>query len=276
MQSEDEKLQLLTQLGCTNIQAKIYLALLKLGEAKVKAISETSNIQRTEVYRTLNELEKKGLVEKEITAPYKFMATSLRCGLKILLAKQSRQNEANRERVNKFLLKTPDVPEETLERNEYRLIMVEGKGRLQQIIKSEHDNAEKSVAVLSTLQRWLQILDFSLGNYMKAVNRGVNYRVVLESPGFDVAFQEGVQALLARPGFELRLSRGPLATNAAIFDDKEVTINFFQGKPIGESPIIWTNHPSFIQMCKDHFKQIWKSAQEYKLTEEAKNNLKPI
>ena len=95
---------------------------------------------------------------------------------------------------------------------------------------------------------------------MKAVNREVNYRVVLESPGF-----------------ELRLSRGPLATNAAIFDDKEVTINFFQGKPIGESPIIWTNHPSFIQMCKDHFKQIWKSAQEHKLTEETKkNNLPPI
>jgi hypothetical protein len=114
---------------------------------------------------------------------------------------------------------------------------------------------------------------FSLGNYMKAVNRGVNYRVVLESPGFDVAFQEGVQALLARPGFELRLSRGPLATNAAIFDDKEVTINFFQGKPIGESPIIWTNHPSFIQMCKDHFKQIWKSAQEHKLTEETKKTI---
>ena len=269
MYSEDEKFQLLTHLGCTNIQAKIYLVLLKLGEAKVKAIFENSKIQRTEIYRALHELEKKGLVEKEITMPYKFGATPLRCGLKLLLAKQSQQNEENREKVNQFLLKTKNVPEKTLEQQEYKLIMVEGRGRLQQIIKSRHDNAHKHVNILSTLQWWLQILDFSLENYEKAVNRGVNCRVVLENPGFNIAFKENVQNLLAKPNFQLRLSRGTLTTNAAIFDNKEATINFFQGKALGESPIIWTNHPSFISMCKDHFKQIWKSALEYKLMEES-------
>jgi hypothetical protein len=78
------------------------------------------------------------------------------------------------------------------------------------------------------------------------------------------------RALMAKPRFEMRLSRTRLKTNAAIFDQKEATFNFFPSESLLESPVIWTNHPSFISMCQDHFEKIWKTAREYKL--ENKNN----
>jgi hypothetical protein len=47
-------------------------------------------------------------------------------------------------------------------------------------------------------------------------------------------------------------------------DQKEATLNFFPSKSLGESSIMWTNHPSFISMCQDHFDKVWHSSREYK------------
>ncbi len=62
---EEESIGLLTQLGFNITQAKLYLALSKLGEADARTLSKEANVPRPEVYRTLDELQKKGLVEKE-------------------------------------------------------------------------------------------------------------------------------------------------------------------------------------------------------------------
>jgi hypothetical protein len=52
-----------------------------------------------------------------------------------------------------------------------------------------------------------------------------------------------------------------ISVNAAIFDGKEASFCFYPSKPLTESPIIWTNHPSFLAMFQSHFENIWKSAQ---------------
>jgi hypothetical protein len=138
-------------------------------------------------------------------------------------------------------------------------------------MKNEHDNVQRTVDIITTLQRWLQILDFCFQDYLEALDRKVKYRVVIAKSAGKITFPESIQALLEQPGFELRLSEEALKINAAVFDENEATINFFEGKTLMESPIIWTNHPGFIQMCKEHFDRVWNSAQEYKIQNE--NNL---
>ena len=49
----------------------------------------------------------------------------------------------------------------------------------------------------------------------------------------------------------------------AIFDNKEATISYFPSKPLGASPILLTNHQSFVSMARDHFEAIWKKAEKY-------------
>ena len=138
-------------------------------------------------------------------------------------------------------------------------------------MKLEHNNVQRTVDIITTLQRWLQILDFSFQDYLGALDRGVKYRVVIAKPAGKITFPDNVQALLAKPGFELRLSEEALKINAAVFDENEATINFFEGKSLMESPIIWTNHPGFIQMCQDRFDRLWKSAEKCEIQNE--NNL---
>jgi sugar-specific transcriptional regulator TrmB len=55
-------LKLLTDLGLGTKQARVYLALLVLGEGTVKAIAEKSSVKRTTVYVVLEQLRHQGLV----------------------------------------------------------------------------------------------------------------------------------------------------------------------------------------------------------------------
>ena len=209
-------------------------------------------------------MEKKGLVEKEITTPYNFIATPVECGLQILLSLRLEQYRDVQERTKAILQKFQEDKQKTPQKHEYKFIEIEGRARLMQRIKLQHDNAQRNVDILSTLARWLQILDFAIGNYEKALARGVKYRVVIEAPSSEIISQENIQALMTKPNFGLKLGRSPLKTNAAVYDRKEAMINFCPSESFAESTMIWTNHPSFILMCQDHFKAIWKTAREYK------------
>jgi sugar-specific transcriptional regulator TrmB len=100
---EGEEIQLLMDIGFTKTQAKLYLTLLKLEEADGRALSEKANVPRPEVYRTLSELEKKGLVEKEISTPYRFKATPLNFGLQILMSQRAQQFKEVQEKKRKRL-----------------------------------------------------------------------------------------------------------------------------------------------------------------------------
>jgi sugar-specific transcriptional regulator TrmB len=255
---EEGDIHFLIDIGFTKTQAKLYLTLLKLEDADANTLSEKTNIARPEIYRTLNELQKKGLVEKEINVPYKFKATPIDLGLKILIDQRLQHCEDIREKTKKFLQNRRKVKNDMLPKQNFKLIMIQGRERLKQILKPQHDSAQRTIDILTTLPRWLQILHFSFENYEKALARGVRYRVILEAKKNEIRAHENIQALLKEKNFKLRLSESPLITNAAIFDDKEVVVNFFPSQPIAKSPIIWTNHPSFISMCQDHFNAIWR------------------
>jgi sugar-specific transcriptional regulator TrmB len=255
---EEDEIHFLIGIGFTKTQAKLYLTLLKLEETDAKTLSEKTNVARPEIYRTLNELQKKGLVEKEINVPYKFKATPIDLGLKILIDQRLQHCKDIREKTAKFLQNRRKVKKEILPKQKYKLIMIQGRERLKQILKPQHDGAQRTIDILTTLPRWLQILHFSFENYERALARGVRYRVLLEAFNNEIRAHENIQALLKEKNFKLRLSTSPLITNAAIFDDKEVVVNFFPSQSLAKSPIIWTNHPSFISMCQDHFNTIWR------------------
>jgi sugar-specific transcriptional regulator TrmB len=265
--SVDEKdVWLLNEIGFTQTQAKVYLALLRMGETDARTLSEKTGKSKPEVYRTIRELQKKSLVQKEITTPTKFIATPLQLGLQILMRQKIQQCTNIQKKIKRFLRNHQSCPLDSPQESEYKLVMVEGRERIMQMMKLQHDDAHQSVDILTTLQRWLQILDFCFQDYMEALERKVNYRVVLEKPAGRMIFPENIKALVAKPNFELRVSVSPLKTNGAIFDEKEVTFNFYPSKPLGESSIIWTNHVSFLSMFQDQFNALWKSARSLKVT----------
>ena len=75
----------LHRLGLSKNEIKVYLYIARTGEHKASEISEALSLHRTETYRILRDLEKKGLVSSVFEKPLKFIATSFERALDTLI-----------------------------------------------------------------------------------------------------------------------------------------------------------------------------------------------
>jgi hypothetical protein len=99
--------------------------------------------------------------------------------------------------------------------------------------------------------------------YADAVGRGVKFRVITEKPRDAKVFPKTMQSLWANPNLNLRWIRGYPKANVSILDKKEALVTIYPAASLAESPLVWTNHPSFIAIYQDHFETVWNSAREY-------------
>ena len=222
--------------------------------------SPSVGLPRSEIYRALSELQQKGLIEKEVSYPNKFNAIPIATGFQILLSHKVEQCKKIESNIINFLQKAKSFQEITFDEKEYKITIVEGKHRILNKISQMHRNAKQSVRILTTLPRWLQIIQFCIKDYEAALDRGVEYRIVVENPEGKFTLPNEIELLLKRPNLKLVTCAVHLKTNGAIFDDKEVSINFFPSKSLSDSPFIWSNHPSLVSMLEDQFEKNWENS----------------
>mgnify|MGYP005853570745 CR=1 FL=1 len=173
----DDEINNLCAIGFTKTQAKLYLSLLFLGKTDGRMLSKHADLPRPMVYRSLEELQKMGLVERELAVPFKFIATPLKEGLNILLNLQLSHYEEKRDNIERFILKNQYMKHVDVDENTF--LTFEGKDKIIQRIKHQHDAVKERVDVLSTPQRWFCIIDNCFENYKKALERGTKYRIVI-------------------------------------------------------------------------------------------------
>ena len=150
-------------------------------------------------------------------------------------------------------------------KKEYTFSIIEGRERILQIMRQNHRETRKHVRGLTTLDRWMQILTYCFEEYKKGLVRKVKYHVVIQMPRYNFVFPKRIRELIVNANFQLKFTYGSLQSNIGIFDSKYATFNFFPAKSFADSPVLYTNHPSFLSMAQDHFEKVWESAEEYKL-----------
>lgn len=69
MKNSDTIKRGLTFIGLTELEAKVYLKLLKLKEAKVSELVKTIKVSRTQLYPLLNKMVKKGFLRQITNNP---------------------------------------------------------------------------------------------------------------------------------------------------------------------------------------------------------------
>lgn len=75
----------LKKLGLSKNEIKVYIYLARTGEKKASEISEALSLHRTETYRILRDLEKRGMVSSVFEKPLKFIATPFEKALETLI-----------------------------------------------------------------------------------------------------------------------------------------------------------------------------------------------
>lgn len=242
------------------------MRILQLVKVDAITLSRVTDLPGPQVYRTLKELQKKGIIEKEVAVPYKFIAVPIDEAVKIFMSNQISQFKEMETKTKELLIKFQKYNEIELNEGgeeEPKFIVINGKERILQRIKRQHANVQRSAEIISTLPRWLQICQHCFDEYVKALDRNVKYRIIVEETNFDNFIPENIQSLMERPNFSLRVYPSHMACNLGLFDNKEVTFNYYPSKSMKESPIIWTNHPSFALLAQTHFDTFWKSSKEF-------------
>ena len=262
---DDEPIQTFMSVGLTLLQAKLYLALAKLGSSGggVRKISHESNIARQDVYRILPELEKLGLAVKIISSPATYRATPLENGFSALLNRKSEEYIQLQKRAkllfDNFTVHSAVEPQEKTSQFE----ITSEKNLFFSRVEKELKRTEKSLDIICSNEGIRIIASQAVEEFERAMEKGIRIRVLTDECE-TVAASKSILLLKSDPNFELRLLPGPSSVGFAIFDCKEVNI----GISAMIVPSLWTNNDNVVKLAEIYFESMWNSIQK-----KNKNNL---
>ncbi len=259
----DEDAQALTRLGFTCSQAKVYLALIALRKASGKTLWKQSGVGRQDIYRVLNELMEKGLVEKAITSePTEYRPIAMEDALKILLLRKEKEYKETEEKTkNLFHRLINNNSEKWLHEENAEFIIIPGKEIIIQRLKDALDKAQISLNVVTSKRRFsLAMVELSEG-YEKALQRGVTIHIAVEThvPEKE-ALEVAYKLMNAWKTFEVRYFSSPPEAIVAIFDGKQASVTLSAAAHLNEASALWSNNSSFIALAQNYFESKWKTS----------------
>lgn len=256
MVNDGFEIQALTNLGLTSVQARVYLTLVKYGVSKISDVSRQSDVGRTEVYRSLNQLYDLGLVEKVLRAPVEYKALPLEEGIEALLNKKQIENEKLQHEA-KLLLRSFEVNPLGEQQVDSDFIMLSKKGAIITMGQQNIDDACVRFDFLVTWKRFLGgMCDVYFDNLLKAHKRGVKGRFLVQKPSSDVNINTGRVAKLMSI-FEVKFISHVPHTLFGIVDGQKGYIIINPTPQLTGTCGIWTNNPSLLALVQEYFERLW-------------------
>jgi len=255
-----EESRVLRDLGLADSQVKVYLALVRLEQAKARDIWMRSKVARQDIYRVLVELQEKGLVEKVLATPTEFKPVPLTEAASILLQRKKNEVYKLQNEIRKLVKIEARLSkkEKGFSEKEYQWVMVPAKETLRLRIDETFKRTRTSIDALSPLKRVAVFLKEY--GYEDAVKRGVRVRIISQEPEDKQLFKKIVPSLFASSNFEIRyLSHFP-NTGFACFDGREVYVATDMNAGANEVPLLWSNNPSIVGLALDCFELEWNIA----------------
>lgn len=266
--SGDKNVEILRDFGLTTNQAKVYLAIARLGLASVGQISKASKVRREDVYRIIPKLEKLGLTEKILGTPNKVRATPIEDALSGLIKREEdmahrkatklkAKKEAFLKHFNAQRLRPP-----AMEGAHFALVsqrdQILNKGLT--MIK----NAQKEVNMITSADELMQLLTDHASFFRAPLKRGTVIRVILDMPeSFEPLLgilKPKLEAFASQKGsFQIKYSSEP-AGHYLVTDFKEAIVATSTEGRLAENPHLWTNDENMVGLMQTNFEEIWHAS----------------
>ena len=252
----------LENLGLTGVEAKVYFALSKLDASTISEISEISKIHRTDLYVILPNLEKKGLVEREISQPMRYRAVPIKEGLDVLLQKKSRKYSELQNQVASLKKTLKEPQKRKLKTNQKSKFVLISENRITESIGKSIDKTMESIDLVLSQPRFSKGIVLFAEKIDKSCSRGVKWRFITERPHLGRLFLDQIEELRKKPHCQIRFLTSVPPTILGIYDRKEVFVFKNPTESINMSPALWSDNPSLISMVLDYFEVLWLTALE--------------
>ena len=253
-----EGVAVLVSLGLTGRQARVYLALLKAGDARAQVVAGLAVVHRQEVYRLLEGLAQLGLVQQNVSVPTSYGATPLAEGIKLLLEHKASELTVMSEKaawLTRILDKTKRFAPVAVAPKPCFGVVCEadrGKKYLSAIQETQH-----TIEAVTSWVRFKKLCFLFETQFTDVLKRGVTVHIVTEKPP-NHHFPKWVRtALLKDSGFELKILQGPPAAVITIFDQTSAAIAFNPNTSLTKGPDLWTTNPALTTPCQAYFNTTW-------------------
>lgn len=266
LESNSSNISKLQKLGLTEIQAKVYLTLTAVKKEKVSTIAKLSNINRSNVYQAIRQLEKKQIINRILGSPNLYYAIPLEEALESLIKTKSDQ-------FSEILVEAESLKREYKENkkrvvlfddglDQVRLINTNKSSQLLDIIKII-EGLQKSINLLINNKQFFEGVLYLAESHLRSLDRGIKYRIITEFIDFK-CIQKELNPFLKKPDFEIRFINNPPLIDINIIDNKNVGLTLFPNRGIGRSSFLTSNNIGLVEMALTYFDTIWNKAKKIK------------
>jgi sugar-specific transcriptional regulator TrmB len=251
----------LIDFGFTKEEAEVYVFLSSMGPTPARIVSRRFHINRMRAYRTLKALEEKGLVERIIGRPVRFVAAPLEESLRrhIEDIKVRLADLENREReIVEDWAKMSEGAAERLEEPRFRFY--QGRQPIYELLIQMCERSKEEICIVTTRGDLHRIALMGFDEMLRSLNQeGRKIRILtqIEGPSFEevdyfIDFAEVRHVPLPSPVRFVTIDDRETLTTTSMDDTMSMTTQDDTG--------LWTNAQSYTTAMKVFFDALWRLA----------------
>jgi sugar-specific transcriptional regulator TrmB len=269
----------LARFGLLKNEIKVYLYLARVGEKKAGEIAEAISLHRTETYRILRDLEKKGILFSIFEKPLKFTAVPLDKAIDLLVDAQKMKIkllEKEKANVVELWLSMPQIKVEKAKKELFQML----EGEQQIILKAEEllERTEKEFQIFAPSDYLSQLYYSDFTDKLKKCAGKLDVTLLTENSPKSNFFLDQLQL----PRNQTSIGEAQGLPCFMISDHKELLIAFHEkdnfsqdgDKKKFKTAAIWTNYSAFIWTLQMLFSKLLGS-EDTKPTHEAADQTLP-
>jgi sugar-specific transcriptional regulator TrmB len=247
----------LHRLGLSKNEIKVYIYIARTGEHKASEISEALSLHRTETYRILRDLEKKGLISSVFEKPLKFIATPFEKALGVLIeTKKMKINllERRKESLVDLWLSLPKQETENERKEVFQIL----EGEEQISLKADEilTNAEKEVFIFMSEHEIPNFYHSGLLDKLEKTSKeNINVQLLTNYSPKSCFFIEKIKLKKTK----YSISNVDELPTFILTDDEQLLllIRNINGKK--RVAALWTNYDAFVKSLKTLFLELWNN-----------------
>jgi sugar-specific transcriptional regulator TrmB len=258
----EEIVNQLVEYGLSKNEAKVVTFLAKRGAEKASVAARALRLNRTETYRTLRNLQRRGLIEASLEEPVRFQAAPFSRCLEMLLMEQKSKLAVLEERTAVLERTFESLSVETAAPAFERFQVLEGRARIGQKLLFICENSKLQIDLMMSSS------DLAGGSARVGMDvlstlakRGRKIRIITNIGSNSIRFVESSQTLIAFR--HLDLTQRPVP-RLSIIDDNEALLGMGSSEDTegrgSEQVMLWIRSRSFVRSLHGYFNEIWSRA----------------
>jgi sugar-specific transcriptional regulator TrmB len=251
----NKNLDLFIQLGLTLQEVRVYIALCELGQATVRTIAKTAQIDRAEIYRVTPRLEALGLIKRIIKVPISFSAVPLSEGISILLQRNAEKHKEITAKANRLLHTFRSKQQDP----DYHYYLKSGQSAESAEFLRKLRESQTSKDGIFEWKKALHIFCKFAEDYKEALGRGIKMRYITNIPEGEKKPQT-IQTFEETGYFEIRSSSFVPTAHLTVGDKKIVALIVIPNSDMKKIEVLRSENPAIVELSLDYFEMKWQSA----------------